>query len=99
MKESIPNSDFSKMAKMEKWRKIKSLKDVNRICKYNRLEGTKIEGSVDALSSKIEKLGYIAIEEEGKEQFDKLNDIIFDENKSFPIISFGPQYIKDQKRT
>jgi len=74
-----------------------SLKDVNRICKYNRLEGAKIEGSVDALSSKIEKLGYIAIEEEGKEQFDKLNDIIFDENKSFPIISFGPQYIKDQK--
>jgi hypothetical protein len=74
-----------------------SLKDINRIFKYNKLDGAKIEGSVDALSSKIDKLGYKAKEIEGEEQLDKLTEILFDENKSFPIVSFGPDYIKDQK--
>lgn len=74
-----------------------SLKDVNRIFKYKKLEGPKIEGSVDALSSKIDKLGYCAQEIEGVEQLDKLNEILFDEDKSFPIVCFGPDYLKDQK--
>lgn len=73
------------------------LRDINRIFKYNKLDGAKIEGSVDVLSSKIDKLGYRAQEIEGVEQLDKLNSILLDEDKSFPIVCFGPDYLKEQK--
>ena len=74
-----------------------SLKELNRICKYDARFGVPPAIVVPALNNKLEKKGYIVKEREGKDRFKELRDILYDEEASFPIVSFGPDYIKDLK--
>ena len=74
-----------------------SLKDINRICKYDAQWGVPSGIAVPALNTKLEKLGYVVKEKEGKDRFKELREILFDEEASFPIVGFGSNYIKDLK--
>jgi len=74
-----------------------SVKDINRICKYDAQFAVPPGLAVPALNNKLEKLGYVVKEREGKDRFKELRDVLFDEESSLPIVGFGPKYIKDLK--
>lgn len=76
-----------------------SLRSINRTCHYTQKFGPEMEIVVPTIKNKIEKFGYITKEVEGEDRFNELKDILFNDDMSFPIVCFAPNYIKDQKGT
>lgn len=74
-----------------------SLKSINRTCHYTQRFGPEMDIVVPAIDNKVSRLGYQVKEIEGKDRFDELKDILFNDDTSLPIVCFGPNYIKDQK--
>lgn len=74
-----------------------SLKSINKTCRYSQKFGPEMDIVVPAIKNKIDRFGYIAKEFEGKDRFNELREILFNDEMSLPIVCFGPNYIKDQK--
>lgn len=73
-----------------------SQSDINDLCNYR--EGLYTEEAIipDALTREVSDYGYQAVEASGSEMdYDRLKQIIDDDNASLPIVELAPRYFED----
>lgn len=73
-----------------------SQSDINDLCNYR--EGLYTEEAIipDALTREVSDYGYQAVEASGTEMdYDRLQQIIDDENASLPIVELAPRYFEE----
>lgn len=73
-----------------------SLSDVNDLCNYREGLYTEEEIIPEALTREVSEYGYQAVEASGAEMdYERLQQIIDDENSSLPIVELDPSYFDE----